>query len=275
MENPYLEDWDAGYQSRRLTESLSGGRVTRYAYEGASPVPASVILPSGETVRYTYIAELGNVVSSLTAGDVTQTFAYDTTTGALPQAEEGDVRNTNTWTPSGLLQAEEVSRESGTRQAQHAYTLSGTPLSYTDITGQSTAYEYDTDGRLTGITDDALTVHLGYDALGGWPPARWLTPAPSASLTVTLEYDDFSREIIRTITDSNGTTLTSEQVWLENSSASRYGVTQRDGSLLKDEQYGYDGRNRLVSYTVSGIEPSIRCIRTCAGQPAVQSRCPE
>lgn len=250
--------WRIGTQAfdslGRLTESLSGGRVTRYAYEGASPVPASVILPSGETVRYTYIAELGNVVSSLTAGDVTQTFAYDTTTGALLQAEEGDVRNTNTWTPSGLLQAEEVSRESGTRQAQHAYTLSGTPLSYTDITGQSTAYEYDTDGRLTGITDDALTVHLGYDALGRLATRTVVDTATSASLTVTLEYDDFSREIIRTITDSNGTTLTSEQVWLENSLLARR-VTQRDGSLLKDEQYGYDGRNRLVSYTVSGIEP--------------------
>jgi hypothetical protein len=78
--------------------------------------------------------------------------------------------------------------------------------------------------------------------------------ATSASLTVTLQYDDFSREIIRTITDSNGTTLTSEQTWLENSLLARR-VTQRDGTLLKDERYGYDGRNRLVSYTVSGAEP--------------------
>jgi YD repeat-containing protein len=250
--------WIVGTQAfdglGRLTESVSGGRTTRYIYTGASPVPASAILPSGETVQYTYIAELGNAVSSLVAGGVIQTFDYDPMTGALLQVEEGDVRNTNIWTPSGLLQEEDVSRENGTRQAQHAYTLSGTPVSYTDVAGQSTAYEYDIDGRLTGITDEALTVSLSYDALGRLAARTVTDTATSASLMLALEYDDFSREIIRTITDSNGTTLTLEQTWLENNLLARR-MTQRDGTILKDERYQYDGRNRLVNYTVSGSEP--------------------
>ncbi|WP_454711950.1 RHS repeat protein [Enterobacter ludwigii] len=252
--------WIAGTQAfdglGRLTESVSGGRTTRYVYSGASTVPASVILPSGETVQYTYIAELGNAVSSLTAGGVVQTFNYDPTTGALLQAEEGDIRNINAWTPSGLLQEETVSRASGIRQAQHAYTLGGIPVSYTDMAGQSTAYEYDIDGRLTGITDEALTVSLSYDALGRLAARTVTDTATSASLMLALEYDDFSREIIRTITDSNGTTLTLEQTWLENNLLARR-MTQRDGTILKDEQYQYDGRNRLVNYMVSGSEPPL------------------
>jgi hypothetical protein len=105
-ENPYLEGWDADLRQSGTTDGIAQWRARnplclRRRLAGSRQRHFAL----RETVRYTYIAELGNVVSSLTAGDVTQTFDYDTTTGALLQAEEGDVRNTNTWTPSGLLQA--------------------------------------------------------------------------------------------------------------------------------------------------------------------------
>ncbi|MFC7510135.1 hypothetical protein ACFQUX_29560 [Pantoea stewartii] len=46
-------------------------------------------LPSGKQLQYTYIPELGNVVSSVVADDVTQTFSYDKRTGRLLQELEG------------------------------------------------------------------------------------------------------------------------------------------------------------------------------------------
>jgi hypothetical protein len=61
----------------RLTKQLSGGRVTRFAYQGASPAPSVVTLPSGKTLQYSYIPELGNVVSSMTAEGVSKVFTYD------------------------------------------------------------------------------------------------------------------------------------------------------------------------------------------------------
>jgi len=253
-----IRSWVAGTQAfdslGRLTESVSGGRTTRYVYEGASPQPADITLPSGESLHYTYIPELGNAVSSLTAGELSQTFVYDTLSGALLQAEEGNVRNSNTWTLSGMLQKEVTSRDNAARHALHAYTLTGTPLTYTDVTGQETTYRYDIDGRLTDIIDNALTVNLTYDALGRLATRTVTDTAMAGSLTLTLQYDDFSREILRTIMDSDGTILTLEQTWLPNNLLARR-LTRRDSMVLKDEQYDYDSRNRLTDYTVSGSEP--------------------
>lgn len=105
-----MQSWQLGTQAfdslGRLTESASGGRITSYAYDGASPAPATVTLPSGSVLQYTYIPELGNAVSSLMAEGVMQNFRYDGTTGALLQADEGNTGKSNVWTPAGHLKTE-------------------------------------------------------------------------------------------------------------------------------------------------------------------------
>lgn len=235
----------------RLTKQLSGGRVTRFAYQGASPAPSVVTLPSGKTLQYSYIPELGNVVSSMTAEGVSKVFTYDPKTADLLNAREGETANTNVWTPSGTLKNETFSLDGVSRSAEHSFTLSGEAVLYRDISGKALRYGRDDFGRITTITDDALSAELKYDALGRMISQAVTDTASSSGMTTALEYDDFGRETLRTLTDSTGVTLSVSQTWLDNDLLATR-TTRQSGAVIREEKYDYDNRNRLVSYTATG-----------------------
>ncbi|HED3891821.1 TPA: RHS repeat-associated core domain-containing protein [Morganella morganii] len=238
----------------RLTCETSGGRMTGYRYDDASPVPAEITFPSGESLEYDYIPELGNVPCRVRGEGLDQTYDYDNLTGELLSAVGADTGYGCVWSPSGKLIQEQFTRGNGERQADYTSTLGGAPLSYTDITGAQTCYTRDEYGRVTGIQDSALDVVLNYDALKRLSVQTVTDRAGGAQLTTVFEYDDFSREISRTLTDSKGVTLTTEMHRLKNGLLSRR-VTRQSSTVLKDEHYEYDCRHRLVSYRVSGSTP--------------------
>lgn len=238
----------------RLTQEAVGGRITTYDYNDASQVPSKVTLPSGETLLYTYIPELSDAVASLTAGGLTQKFEYDPLTGDLLKATEGDTEEVNIWNCSGNLKQERFIRQDNPRQADYISTLTGEALAYTDVTGRQTRYKHNEYGMITRITDDSLTVTLDYDAMKRLTTQVVSDPVAGTSLTTRLAYDDFNKEITRTLTDDAGNTLTVEQTWLLNGLMSTR-LTRQAGTILKDEQYDYDSRNRLTRYTVSGSMP--------------------
>ncbi|MCU6275499.1 RHS repeat protein [Morganella morganii] len=238
----------------RLTREIIGGRMTGYRYEGASPVPAEITFPSGKSLKYDYIPELGNVPCRVRGEGIDQTYDYDNLTGELLSAVEADTGYGCVWSPSGKLIQEQFTRWNSQRQADYTSTLSGAPLSYTDITGAQTCYTRDEYGRVTGIQDSALDVVLNYDALKRLSVQTVTDRDGSAQLTTAFEYDDFSREISRTLTDSKGVTLTTEMYRLKSGLLSRR-VTRQNSTVLKDEHYEYDCRYRLVSYRVSGSTP--------------------
>lgn len=250
------QTWQLGTQTfdslGRVRTRTCGGRTTTYVYEGASPAPSDITLPSGKVLHYTYIPELGNVVSSLTADGVTQTFTYDATTGDPLTATEGDTVSDSAWFLSGNLKAETFTRDGEVRSTARTATLGGEPVSYTDITGALTTYTRDNYGRVTGITDDALSVSLGYDALGRLSTQAVTDISTQNVLTTSLAYDDFGQEIIRTVTDvSSAFTLTVSQTWLPGGLLQSR-TTCRNGTTFKAETYNYDSRNRLTGYQVSG-----------------------
>lgn len=251
--NPHT--WGLGTQTfdslGRVTTQVSGGRTTTLTYDDASPLPSSVTQPSGHTLTYRYIPELGNVVSSLTADSVMQAFSYDNGTGDLLTAKEGSTEDHHSWSPSGSLAGETFSRDGEKRQAGYTYTLAGELTGFTDISGARTTSVRDKYGRVITLTDDALTVSLKYDVLSRLSVQTVTDSAAQASLTTGLRYDDFDREVTRTITDSSGVTLTQFQTWSPNDLLSTR-TTQRNGCVVKDEEYSYDARNRLISYTVTG-----------------------
>ncbi|MDH0357055.1 RHS repeat-associated core domain-containing protein [Morganella sp. GD04133] len=238
----------------RLTRETSGGRTTGYRYEDASPVPAEITFPSGESLKYYYIPELGNVPCRVSGEGIDQTYSYDNLTGELLHADEADTGYGCVWSQSGKLIREQFTRADNQRQAEYTSTLSGAPLSYTDITGAQTCYTRDEYGQITGIQDSALDVVLNYDALKRLSVQTVTDKAGGAQLTTAFEYDDFSREIRRTLTDSRGVTLTTEMHRMKNGLLSRR-VTQQNDTVLKDEYYEYDCRYRLIGYRVSGSTP--------------------
>jgi len=253
--NGNLQTWLLGMQTfdslGRMTEQVSGGRTTTWAYDGASALPSSVTQPSGKTLTYRYIPELGNVVISVTADGMTQVFSYDNSTGNLLTAKEGDTENTCVWTPSGAMKSETFSRGNLLSEASRSYTLGGMVVMYTDITGKETRYEHDAFGRISAIADDMLTVSMEYDALGRLSLHHVAVAGAADTLDTVLTYDDFGREITRTVTDSCGVTLTESRTWLKNGLLETK-TTLRKGSTARKEAYEYDVRNRLTEYTASG-----------------------
>lgn len=91
----------------RLTRSISGGRTTLYSYTGVSTSPTQITTPAGEAIFYTYIPELGDALSSVTADGITQYFSYDSLTGLMKSAD-GNVATAMTFDhyPSGSLKSE-------------------------------------------------------------------------------------------------------------------------------------------------------------------------
>lgn len=252
-----IQVWQVGTQEYdslgRVIRRTVGGRESRYTYDGSAPVPSLVIPASGDPVRRAWIAELGNALSNTIGDGVTQAFAYNPVTAALLTAEENDSTvNSNIWSTSGNLQKETFTRDGSDLEASHTWTLSGAPVTYTDITGKQTAYTRDEFSRVTDITDEDLSVTLHYDLLGRLTRQVVAGSSSQETLITQLEYDGSGREITRTITDSrSGTVLEMTQAWLDNDLlASR--TLKQDGVSVRYEVYGYDTRNRLTSYDVSG-----------------------
>ncbi|MGV2814524.1 RHS repeat-associated core domain-containing protein [Enterobacter cancerogenus] len=248
--------WDLGRQEfdglGRLVKRVSGGRTTSYTYEGASPVPSRITPPSGTTLEFEYIRELGNAVSTMTAGSVMQKFEYHAATGALVSAEENGTDIQRTLYPSGRLQKETSTQAESVFDASYGYTLGGAINQTTDIVQKRTTYNRDSFGRITTITDDELTVNLEYDLLGRLSQQTTTDiKKTQASLTTTLSYDDFSREISRTISDSAGVDINVSQTW-QNNDLLATRITQKDRMQIRKEVFVYDTRNRLIEYTVSG-----------------------
>ncbi|WP_392435883.1 hypothetical protein ACF3VQ_21620 (plasmid) [Yersinia sp. HM-2024] len=234
----------------RLTREISGGRMTGYRYEGTSPVPVEITFPPGKSLNYDYIPELRNVLSCVSGEGINQTYDYDNLTGALLSAGEADTGYDCAWSPSGKLIQEQFTRPDSKRQADYTSTLGSAPLSYTDITGAQTCYTRDEYGWVTGIQDSALDVVLNYDALKRLSVQTVTDRACGAQLTTAFEYDDFSREISRTLTDSKEATLTTEMHRLKNGLLSRR-VTRQSSTVLKDELYEYDCRHRISGSSIS------------------------
>ncbi|TDB56121.1 RHS repeat-associated core domain-containing protein [Photorhabdus luminescens] len=237
----------------RLTASISGGRITTYTYDGVSPVPATVTTPAGDLLNYTYIPELDNAISSITAKDLTQVFTYHPVTGWLIEAKETNgAAIIREWYPSGSLKAETTKSVSGvSRSTNYAWTQGGQPIKCTDITGAHTQYARDVYGRVINMSDSVLSVALNYDALGRLSTQTVTDTVTQASLTTKFTYDDFGCEVGRMVTDSVGTVVNVTQAWRANGQLAAR-VTYRNGETVRTEVYGYDVRNRLVSYTVNG-----------------------
>ncbi|WP_335945220.1 RHS repeat-associated core domain-containing protein [Pseudomonas sp. G166] len=119
-------------------------------------------------------------------------------------------------------------------------------------------YEYDPEGRLErtslGTTSSAFT----YDTLGRVATITTqdiVDGAPARTLGISLEYDEFHREIKRTF-DLDGVIQVLDQVYDEFDCLVRRTLTE-GAQTLRDETYAYDLRGRLETYTCAGSQPPI------------------
>ncbi|WP_337050109.1 RHS repeat-associated core domain-containing protein, partial [Serratia fonticola] len=236
----------------RLTQTRSGARTTRLHYSGVSPVPDTVTTADGQTLHYQYDPKLGFVMTQRQSASLQQDFHFDPATGECSAAQEQNGMGLYySYFPSGRLRSESFRPPAGRQSRTTAFTYSaaGRVLTYTDATGVMQSRDYDTQGRLTRMADSTMAVSLTYDAMGRL--ARWdaTDVVRGKTLTTQLTFDDFNREVARTLSGED--TLHIAQTYQLNGLLSR-SLTQRAGVTLRDEHYQYDSRNRLEVYTCSG-----------------------
>ncbi|WP_176711504.1 RHS repeat-associated core domain-containing protein [Streptomyces sp. PTY087I2] len=241
----------------RRTATTSGGRTWSYRYDKASdPIPYKAVMPDLQEVNYQFIPELGNTISQIQTGSITQTITPNPVTGFLTQAQEGDVTITREYTPSGLPDSETTSYSgSPDATASWGFTLGGLEHTHTAVDGTVRKTERDAYARVSAVTDPDMEASLGYDSAGRLSTWTAKDPHTGYALTTTVTPDDFGREKKRTVTDSRGNTWTLAQEWQNNDLITRktfsYGT-----QVLRDETFTYTNRNQLHTYT---------CTRTGSG----------
>ncbi|MFF7458502.1 RHS repeat-associated core domain-containing protein [Kitasatospora sp. NPDC008115] len=240
----------------RLTAADCGGRGWAYGYtQDSDPLPTRVTMPDGQQIGYEYTPRLGDVVSRVRAGDITQSLGHDPLSGFLTTAQEGEVTITRDYTAAGLPRTETTSRPGGSDAvARWDFTLGGLEHGYTGVDGATRQTTRDTFGRITAVTDPAVRVLLSYDAAGrtsGWSAEDRQS---GYTLTTALTLDDFGREVGRSTGDSQGNTWSLVQHWQDNGLLARR-TFSAGAERLRDEVFTYDSRNRLATYTCDGSAP--------------------
>lgn len=133
----------------------------------------------------------------------------------------------------------------------YEYSRQARLLNYIDVLGQRQTYTYNPRAQLVetrlGNTHSTFT----YDDLARVKAIR--TVDGDQALEITIGYDDFEREILRTFDFGQGTAQTLTQVYDEADRLTRR-TLQQGSNLLRDETYDYDERGRLVDYRCEGSE---------------------
>lgn len=246
----------------RITASSCGGRSQSAVYSGTNKVPDSTTNAAGQTLNYTYIKTLDNALSQVTGNSLKQTFSYfsllsdgPVNTGRLESAEEtGSRSNTFTWLPSGIPAQEVMASSSGSYTSGNTWTLLGMPLTQLDVGGNTLALTYDDDGRLVKLVDTQVEVAFGYDDAGRLISQQVNQNGGGDSLTTTLTLDDYGRETQRDISPLSGEGLSIATTYYKNNQIQNRTTTQ-GGTVLRDETFTYDERNRMTDYACTGTAP--------------------
>jgi len=240
----------------RTISTTSGGRTWCHIYppDHYAPLPASTIPPEGPQRFYTYIPQLGNALSRVTAGVLTRNLTHDPVSGLLTGATEGEnVSVAHDHWPSGRLRAETTTLDDRSRGwTEQGHSVGGLTRGWNASDGAAQSITRDPFGRVSRIEDPAMEASPTYDdaaRLTGWTTRD---NASGHTLTTRLAFDDLGREMTRVITDQPGdTSWTVAQSWLADDLLGRRVLTRGD-TTLRDEKFTYTNRNQLKTYACSG-----------------------
>lgn len=243
---------------RRAT-SAAGGRTQHYAYEPGLTQVSTRTTAAGNAIHYTYNLQLTDQPVSAAGLSETARFAYHPTTARLLEASNELGTRTYEFNLSNQLTLEHWLPAGGPGwKTRHGTSLQGRPLKRTDLeqdtAGLATEYVYDErTGRLQRLDQGHLQATFGYDALGRLSLITTKDLDNNSQLHTALEYDDYGRETLRTLTLSGSPARTLSQTWYESGLLKSRHFRDERGSLL-EETFGYDSRGRLVSHMCEGTQ---------------------
>ena len=198
-----------------------------YEYNGNGQVTKITDL-DGKVEEYTY-DEYGNLIKHKQKDNTEIIRGYDANFNMTSEAGNSftydalnrlstmtDTSGTTTFTYDMLGNIASATRE--TEVTSYQYNAYGEKFKVIYPDGSEQTYAYDGAGRISSTTADGITVTYTYDALG-----NILTETYSNSILVTKTYD------------ATGNLVTQK--------------TEKNGTVLSEYTYGYDGNNSLTSET--------------------------
>ncbi|KAL7911629.1 hypothetical protein GGI35DRAFT_468131 [Trichoderma velutinum] len=198
-------------------------------YRGNGPEPDQITTNKGDQSNF-----------AVAGDDATDAYEYDPKSG-IPRVLKG-AYSTQVLKhfPSGFLEMENIKlNRGGTFSTTYKYSMAGKLQDYTDVNGQRHVVEYDSFGRMKQLIQGMLKVSYSYDGAGRLSETQ-VHDEGRSSITTRLVYDEFGREVERTVLQATKTLYRLMQ---------SYGKTSLQ---LRDETFEYDANNRLVNYTCQG-----------------------
>ena len=240
----------------RMKEATTGGRTQVFSYLPGLTQPDTVTTASQQLIRYQYNPQLSEEpMRRQLPGAVTADYVYDKQNARLVSCEEQGLALKRQYFSTGELKSEQRDQSGKPYTMHYDYSRQGRLLSYTDVLEQVQRYEYDDAGRLTFTQLGETRSDFTYDDLGQLATISTQDTASGQQVTISLQYDEFGREIKR-IFDLNGTEQQLTQVY--NAVDALVQRTLSEGDVtLRDEEYGYDPRGRLILYTCKGSQPPV------------------
>lgn len=257
-----VADYVAGEQTFdglcRLTSTSVGGRIQRFTYNGAQTQPATEVTPSGKVIAYAYNPALDDQLISRTVANspsTCATYQYDAVHAQLLAATVADASHKQSFEyfPSGRLKREVWGDESAQQAASHEYSLSGMPLSYTDVFGAQQITRYDAFNRVAQVRQGAVDAEFEYDTFGRTAAIKTSDTESGLYLITRMVYDEFSREIRREFETAEGDIQVLTQRFNSGDKLVQRVLTA-GADILRDERYVYDSRGRLIQYDCAGSE---------------------
>ncbi|MBX9408925.1 type IV secretion protein Rhs [Pseudomonas baetica] len=238
----------------RLTESTVGGRKSEAGYEAGFSQPQWYKSADGKKIEFTYLRDMGGLLTERKAGALLTTLTYDPVNGhPLTCIENGGERRF-TYYPSGRVKSETTTYGAISKATSFTYSLEGRPITYVDVLGSERRSEYDDHGRLQSTLQGSLKTEFHYNIQTGM--LEWTKTEETSikrQMITRFTYDDIGREICRTfeVKGQPDQTLASTYT-LAGKLAQK--VSRRGTQVLRDEQFVYDVRGRLIQYDCAGTQ---------------------
>ncbi|TKJ85036.1 type IV secretion protein Rhs [Pseudomonas koreensis] len=238
----------------RLIQSTVGGRKSEAGYEAGFTQPQWYKSADGKKTEFTYLRDLGGLLTERKAGELVTTLTYDNVSGNPLTCTESGRQRSFSYYPSGRVKSETTTFGTITKATTSTWSLQGRPISHVDVLGSESRSEYDNHGRLLSTSHGSLKTEFHYAIQTGLPD--WTKTEDTSikrQMITRFAYDDIGRETRRTFEIQGQPDQTLESIYtLAGKLAQK--VSRRGTQLLRDEQFAYDARGRLIQYDCTGSQ---------------------
>ena len=217
----------------KITDPL--GRSTSYAYD-IEGNRTKITNARGQTITTDYGPRSLPTKTTYSDGTPTVSYGYDAA-GQTTSVTDGTGTRSLTYDLNGRVLT--ISQPGATKPFTYTYNPNGTLASRAYPDGRTTAFAYDSDGRVTGQTTNAKTSAYTWDEAGNLTSTKLPTTTTTAR-TESRTYDQAGR--LASMTEGNGNRT------FERDAAGRViSDTFKDLATTKPAtRYGYDAAGRLT-----------------------------